>query len=43
MKVHSTNYTNSFISIAEDCKIEAAEIPPIKLEKTSLSLECNMK
>lgn len=33
MKIHTTNYTSSFISVAEDCKKENAEIPPLKLDK----------
>ena len=30
MKVHTTNYINTFIQIAEDCPVNMAEIPPIK-------------
>lgn len=30
MKVHSTNYFDTFIEIAEDCSAIQAEIPPIK-------------
>lgn len=30
MKLHSTNYFNTFIEIAEDCRAIQAEIPPIK-------------
>lgn len=30
MKVHSTNYTNTFILIADDCPAPAGEIPPLK-------------
>lgn len=39
-KVHTTNYYNAFIEVAEDCPIKAAEIPPQKgNEKTIASLE----
>jgi Family of unknown function (DUF6157) len=30
MKVHTTNYTNTFIEVAEDCPATTGEIPPIK-------------
>lgn len=33
MKIHSTNYTNTFICVAEDCKKTESEIPPLKLDK----------
>lgn len=33
----TTNYLNTFIEIAEDCPISAAEIPPVKGEKQSVA------
>lgn len=33
MKIHTTNYTNTFICVAEDCKKTESEIPPLKLDK----------
>ena len=30
MKVHTTNYYNTFIAVADDCPVMAAEIPPQK-------------
>lgn len=30
MKVHTTNYVNTFITIADDCPVVGGEIPPIK-------------
>lgn len=33
MKVHTTNYQNTFIEIAEDCPATSGEIPPIKNDK----------
>ncbi len=30
MKVHTTNYANTFIEIADDCPVSAAEVPPVK-------------
>jgi Family of unknown function (DUF6157) len=32
--MHSTNYTNAFIEVADDCKTEVGVIPPEKTEKT---------
>lgn len=33
MKLHTTNYTNTFICVAEDCKKTASEIPLLKIDK----------
>lgn len=30
MKIHSTNYSDTFIKIADDCPAASGEIPPIK-------------
>jgi Family of unknown function (DUF6157) len=30
MKIHSTNYTNTFIEVADDCPTGVGEIPPTK-------------
>lgn len=37
--MHSTNYTNAFIEVAEDCKNEAGVIPPQKAEKTIAQMQ----
>ena len=37
MKVHSTNYYNTFIEIAEDCPTKTAEIPPLKGKSRSIA------
>ncbi len=38
--MHTTNYINTFIGIAEDCKASTAEIPPLKAaEKTVANLQ----
>lgn len=29
-KQHTTNYINTFIAVAEDCKADCGEIPPVK-------------
>ncbi len=35
--MHTTNYFNTLIEIAEDCPISAAEIPPQRGEKKSIA------
>lgn len=35
--MHSTNYFNTFIEIAEDCPVAAAEIPPLKGDNKSVA------
>jgi len=35
--MHSTNYYNTFIEIAEDCPTSAGEMPPIKGEKRTVA------
>jgi Family of unknown function (DUF6157) len=43
MKTHTTNYTNTFIEIAEDCPVTSAEIPPKKSEeKTTAVIQFEM-
>jgi hypothetical protein len=43
MKTHTTNYTNTFIEVAEDCPVRSAEIPPIKGDnKTIANLQYEM-
>jgi hypothetical protein len=40
MKLHSTNYTNTFIVIADDCPVVAGEIPPTKGDvKTAANIQ----
>ncbi|HYH14488.1 MAG TPA: DUF6157 family protein [Flavisolibacter sp.] len=43
MKVHTTNYQNVFIEIAEDCPATSGEIPPMKGDaKTVANLQFEM-
>jgi hypothetical protein len=43
MKVHSTNYINTFIEVAEDCPVSTSEIPPVKgNDKTVANLQYEM-
>ena len=37
MKVHTTNYTNTFIEVAEDCPTKTAEMPPVKGDEKSIA------
>jgi Family of unknown function (DUF6157) len=43
MKIHSTNYTNTLIQIADDCPTEIGEIPPVKdATKTVANMQFEM-
>lgn len=42
MKTHTTNYTNTFIEVAEDCPAKQGEVPPVKGEKTIANLQFDM-
>ena len=35
--MHSTNYYNTFIEIAEDCPVENGEMPPLKGDKKTVA------
>jgi hypothetical protein len=35
--MHSTNYTNTFIEVAEDCPVTAAETPPVRGDSVSIA------
>ncbi len=35
--MHTTNYQNTFIEVAEDCPAQSAEIPPLKGEAKSIA------
>lgn len=37
MKIHSTNYQNTFILIAEDCPAISGENPPVKGDKKTIA------
>ena len=40
--MHSTNYYNTFIEVADDCPVTKAEIPPEKSTKTAANLQFEM-
>ncbi len=43
MKVHTTNYTNTFIEIAADSPVESGEVPPLKGNKrTAVNIQFEM-
>ena len=37
MKIHTTNYENTFIEVAEDCPLNRAAIPTLKGDKKSVA------
>lgn len=37
MKTHTTNYTDTFIEIAQDSPVDVAEVPPVKGDKRSVA------
>ncbi len=37
MKMHTTNYTNTFIASAEDCPATIGEVPPLKGDKKTVA------
>ncbi len=37
MKIHTTNYFETFIEVAEDCPTENGQIPPSKSDKKSIA------
>jgi hypothetical protein len=41
-KLHTTNYYNTFITIAEDCKATEGVAPPLKEPKTAAQIEYDM-
>ncbi len=42
MKTHSSNYHNTFISVAKDCNLHTAQAPPQKLPKTQAQMQYEM-
>jgi hypothetical protein len=40
--MHSTNYTNTFISVAEDCPAESGIVPPEKPDPTIARMQFEM-
>lgn len=39
MKIHTTNYFNVFIAVAEDCPVDVALVPPKKANTTIAELQ----
>lgn len=42
MKIHTTNYKDTLIEIAEDCPVSKSEIPPVKRNKTLANIQLEM-
>ena len=40
--MHSTNYTNAFISVADDCPAETGSVPPEKQDPTVARMQYEM-
>lgn len=40
--MHSTNYTNTFIEVADDCKTDVGTLPPEKQAKTIARMQYEM-
>jgi Family of unknown function (DUF6157) len=40
--MHTTNYTNAFIAVAEDCKAQVGTIPPEKSERTIAQIQYDL-
>lgn len=37
MKIHTTNYTNTFIVIADDCPVQSGEVPTMKADTKTIA------
>jgi hypothetical protein len=37
MKVHTTNFKNTFIQVADDCPAKTGELPPVKADKLTVA------
>ncbi|MCF7804522.1 MAG: DUF6157 family protein [Candidatus Marinimicrobia bacterium] len=37
--MHTTNYYNTFIEVAEDCPVEESEIPPLRKKKSAVRIQ----
>lgn len=42
MKIHTTNYQNTFIEVAEDCPVSVSQIPPAKKIETAAEIQYNL-
>lgn len=40
--MHSTDYSNTFIEVADDCKVEVGTIPPEKAERTIARMQFDL-
>ncbi len=39
MKLHTTNYKNTFIEVADDCPVKKGQIPSLKNKKTIANIQ----
>jgi Family of unknown function (DUF6157) len=40
--MHTTNYANTFIEVAEDCKVTVGTVPPEKSERTMAQIQYDL-
>lgn len=40
--MHTTNYFDTFISVAEDCPVTHGEVPPVKVPKSAAQIQYEM-
>lgn len=40
--MHTTNYYNTFIEVAEDCPVAEAEVPPLRTKKSAVRIQYEM-
>jgi hypothetical protein len=42
MTTHTTNYYDTFITVADDCPVNQAEIPPLKKQRSVANIEFDL-
>lgn len=42
MKIHTTNYYDTFIAVAEDCPVSEAQVPPLKKERSAANIQFDL-
>ena len=42
MKIHTTNYFNTFIEVSDDCPVSQGEIPPTKADRSIANIQFEM-
>jgi hypothetical protein len=42
MKVHTTNYENTLIQVADDCPVNVSEVPPVKGKRSAANIQYDL-